>query len=116
MPDFHAVSVPPLLDGQSGVSPATAVAFLEGPAADAEGNVYFSDISNNRILCFHPRTNETVVWRADSGRSNGLLFDRDGRLLACEGNEFGPGGRRRVTRTDRATGRVEVLTDQFDGV
>ncbi len=25
-------------------------AFAEGPAADAEGNVYFSDCPNNRIL------------------------------------------------------------------
>lgn len=98
------------------VQPVTAVAFTEGPAADASGRVYFSDIWNNRILCFDSKTGQTSVWRADSGRSNGLLFDRQGRLLACEGNEFGPGGRRRITRTDMTTGVVEVLTDRFDGV
>jgi gluconolactonase len=64
---------------------------------------------------FDARSGATTVWRADSGRSNGLLFDGSGRLLACEGNEFGPLGRRRITRTDLATGAIEVLTDRFDG-
>jgi gluconolactonase len=97
------------------VTPVTAVAFLEGPAADAQGRVFFSDIWNNRILCFDSQSGQTTVFRADSGRTNGLLFDPQGRLLACEGNEFGPGGRRRITRTDLGTGAVEVLTDQFEG-
>lgn len=104
------------VDAGSHFLPATGVAFTEGPAADASGHVYFSDIVNNRILCFDSHTGTHSVWRADSGRANGLLFDRRGRLLACEGNEFGPGGRRRVTRTDMATGTLEVLTDRFDGV
>ena len=84
--------------------PAAGVAFTEGPAAAADGSVYFSDIANNRILRFDAASRQYSVWRADSGRSNGLVFDASGRLLACEGNEFGPGGRRRVTRTDVASG------------
>lgn len=117
MPNLHATPLPAgFIAAEARVAPATAVAFLEGPAADARGRVFFSDIWNNRILLFEPGTRTTTVWRADSGRSNGLLFDREGRLLTCEGNEFGPGGRRRVTRTDLATGAVEVLTDRFDGV
>ena len=36
--------------------------------------------------------------------------------MHCEGAEFGPGGGRRVTRTDLATGQYTVLTDRFDGV
>ncbi|HVV99072.1 MAG TPA: SMP-30/gluconolactonase/LRE family protein, partial [Planctomycetaceae bacterium] len=101
---------------QAQVAPAAYVAFLEGPAADAHGNVYFTDIINNRILRLDTKTGQYVVWRADSGRSNGLLFDPEGRLVACEGNEFGPGGRRRITRTTVETGEVEILTDQFQGV
>jgi gluconolactonase len=117
MPNLHATPHPArFIPPEARVAPATGVAFLEGPAAEVSGRVFFSDIWNNRILTFDPRTKETAVWRADSGRSNGLLFDRQGRLLACEGNEFGPGGRRRVTRTDLATGAVEVLTDRFEGV
>ncbi|MDB5386501.1 MAG: Gluconolactonase, partial [Planctomycetaceae bacterium] len=70
----------------------------------------------NRILKFDGQGGPFQVWRADSGRSNGLLFDPQGRLLACEGNEFGPHGRRRITRTDMTTGAVEILTERFDGV
>ncbi|MFM9964163.1 MAG: SMP-30/gluconolactonase/LRE family protein [Planctomycetaceae bacterium] len=98
------------------VTSATAVAFLEGPAAHVDGTVYFSDIINNRIMKFDPSNNQRSVWRTPSGRSNGLLFDAQGRLLACEGNEFGPNeGNRRITRTDLKTGHVEVLTERFAG-
>jgi len=116
MPNLHAIPLPGDIVAKGAcVVPATAVAFLEGPAADAEGNVFFSDIWNNRILKFDARSGQTVVWRADSGRANGLCFDHRGRLLACEGNEFGPGGRRRITRNNTATGDFEVLTDRYEG-
>src|SRR5436309_1384249 len=36
------------------VEMATFVAFLEGPAADAEGHVYFSDIRADRIMRLSP--------------------------------------------------------------
>ncbi len=114
--DHHAVPLPDAFVDEEAVSPATAVAFTEGPAATADGMVYFSDIANNRIMRFDSQTGRTAVWRTPSGRANGLLFDPQGRLLACEGNEFGENdGHRRITRTDMATGRVEVLTDRFEG-
>jgi len=98
------------------VTPAAGVAFTEGPACAADVTVYFTDIANNRILRHVPGEPWYTVFRQPSGRANGLLFDPQGRLLACEGNEFGPNdGHRRITRTDLATGRIEVLTDRFDG-
>jgi gluconolactonase len=116
MPDLHATPFPENLVARGArVVPATAVAFLEGPAADAQGRIFFTDIWNNRILCLDTRTKSTTVWRAASGRANGLLFDARHRLIVCEGNEFGGGGGRRVTRTDMTTGAVEVLTDRFEG-
>lgn len=116
MPDLHSVPVPvDYIANNAHVVPATSVAFLEGPAADAQGNIFFTDMFNNRIMRLDTRSGETSVWRADSGRANGLLFDAQGRLLACEGYEFGPPGRRRMTRTNMADGSVEVLTDQFEG-
>lgn len=114
--DLHNTPLANEFFEQVAVKPATTVAFLEGPAAAADGTVYFSDIINNRIMKFDPRTNERSVWRAPSGRTNGLLFDAQGRLLACEGNEFGPNdGNRRITRTDLKTGKIEVLTERFEG-
>jgi gluconolactonase len=94
---------------------ATCVAFTEGPAVDAAGNLYFSDIENNRILKLASDGRRTV-FREPSHRTNGQTFDHKGRLLHCEGAEFGPGGGRRVTRTELATGEYVVLTDRFDGV
>lgn len=93
---------------------AAGVCFLEGPAWHASGDLYFSDIAGNRILKLAP-DGHVSVFRADSGRTNGNTFDAQGRLISCEGAEFGPGGRRRVVRTDVATGRMEVLTERFEG-
>jgi gluconolactonase len=98
----------------AGVAPATAIAFTEGPAVDADGSLYFSDIENNRILKLAP-DGQRSVFREPSYRTNGQTFDHQGRLLHCEGAEFGPGGGRRVTRTDLATGQYTVLTDHYDG-
>lgn len=98
------------------LSVAAGVAFTEGPACAADGRVFFSDIVNNRILCHTPGQPWFTVFRQPSGRANGLLFDPQGRLLACEGNEFGPNdGQRRITRTDLQTGQLDVLTERFEG-
>jgi gluconolactonase len=97
------------------VKPAAAavVCFLEGPAVDAHGNVFFSDIAGNRILKMDTKGIVTT-FRADSGRTNGNCFDAQGRLISCEGGEQGP-GRRRIVRTDMKTGDVTVLTEKYDG-
>lgn len=96
------------------VTPAVGVAFLEGPAVDGEGNVFFSDITGNRINKLTLK-GELSVFRADSGRTNGNTFDAQGRLISCEGAENGPGGRRRVVRTDMKSGQVTVLAERFEG-
>lgn len=90
------------------------LAFTEGPAVDAEENVFFSDIINNRIMKL---SNEGVVsvFRENSGRTNGNMFDREGRLVSCEGSEMGPGGGRRVVRSNMKTGQVEALTERYQG-
>jgi gluconolactonase len=115
--DFHSASIPAeFLESDAAFSPATTIAFTEGPAAAADGGVLFSDIANNRIMRFDSRAGEQTVFRQPSGRTNGLLFDAEGRLLACEGNEWGEDdGGRRITRTDMTTGEITVLTERFEG-
>ena len=81
--------------------------FTEGPCCDRAGNVFFTNTRASKILKWDGR--ELSVFRENSGAANGLLFDRQGRLVACEGSAG------RVTRTDMATGKIEVLVDQFDG-
>jgi gluconolactonase len=58
--------------------------FTEGPAADQEGGIYFSDIPNARIHYLDVEGTLTTV-RENSGGANGLWVTSDGRLLACEG-------------------------------
>lgn len=107
-------SLPPDLVAKDAVPAAAAtVCFLEGPAVDAEGIVFFSDIAGNRILKM-TKDGTVSVFRADSGRTNGNVFDAQGRLISCEGNEQGL-GRRRIVRTDMKTGKIQVLTDRFKG-
>lgn len=61
---------------------ADGFGFTEGPAADSLGNVYFTDQPNNRILLWSTE-GELSVFSDQSGRSNGMFFDSQGRLVAC---------------------------------
>lgn len=81
--------------------------FTEGPASDAEGNVYFTDQPNDRILRWSPDDGITTFLKP-AGRSNGLCFDDGGRLWACadEKNELW------IIHPD---GRHEVVVDDYRG-
>jgi gluconolactonase len=109
----------PLLAAGQQPEVATTVAFTEGPVVDREGNVYFTDIINQRILMLSAN-GVLSTYRENSNVANGLLLDAQGRLIACEGATFErPGvklrGTPRVTRTDLKTGVVEVLADSYEG-
>ena len=56
--------------------------FTEGPAVDAEGNVFFTDQPNNRIHKWSV-DGKLSVFHEEPGRANGLYFDKKGNLLAC---------------------------------
>jgi gluconolactonase len=111
VPQQHATAQQPEI--------ATTVAFTEGPAVDRQGNVYFTDIINQRIMKLGA-DGALTTYRERSNVANGLLIDPEGRLIACEGATFErPGvkvqGIPRVTRTDIATGKVEVLAERYEG-
>ena len=57
--------------------------FTEGPAVDRQGNVYFTDIPNNRI---HRAgvDGKVIVFKEDTGGTNGLMIGPDGRLYGCQ--------------------------------
>ena len=105
----------------------TTVAFTEGPTADDAGNVYFTELMNQRILRMAPG-GVVSVFREQSNNANGLIIDAQGRLVACEGanlkanNVHGKSHlaattvlKPRVTRTDLKTNKVEVLAEGFEG-
>ena len=96
--------------------------FTEGPVWDRNGGfLLFSDPNNNTIYKYSPEGNGAlVVFREKSGYegadiaeygqpgSNGLTFDREGRLTI---NQH---GNRRVVRLEK-DGRVTILADKFEG-
>ena len=82
--------------------------FTEGPAADAQGNVYFTDIPVNRILKWSVADGTLSTFLENSGGANGLYFDKDGNLLAAQG-----GDRRIVSISPK--GEITVLADKYDG-
>jgi gluconolactonase len=77
----------------------------EGPAWDPKLGLLTSG-NNGHMYQLDPK-GKSRIYRKDAG-TNGLLFDREGRLLACEPDKH------RITRTDR-NGKVTVLTDTYNG-
>jgi gluconolactonase len=120
-PAAAATAAPAANAAQQGpaVEIATTVAFTEGPAVDRDGNVYFTDIINQRILKLGA-DGMLSTYREPSNVANGLLIDPQGRLIACEGALFErPGVKRqgtpRVTRTDLKTGKSETIASGYEG-
>ena len=98
---------------------ATTLSFTEGPVADRDGNVYFTELVFQRIMKLTPQ-GVLTVFRENSNNANGMLIDPEGRLIACEGADSQRMGvlqkfKPQVTRTDLRTGRVEVLADSYQG-
>src|SRR6478609_3841868 len=64
--------------------------FTEGPAVDRDGNVFFTDQPNDRIVKYNAADNSCSDWLKPAGRSNGTYFDKAGNLIACadEKNEL----------------------------
>ncbi len=81
--------------------------FTEGPAVDAEGNVYFTDIPNHLILIW-TLEDQLDTFRVNSGRANGLYFDKDENLLACEGEKG------QITSTS-PDGDYKSIATEYDG-
>src|SRR5690242_5910826 len=64
--------------------------FTEGPAVDRDGNVYFTDQPNDRIVKYNAADGSFSDWLKPAGRCNGTRFDKAGNLIACadEKNEL----------------------------
>jgi gluconolactonase len=89
--------------------------FTEGVAVAPDGALYFSDIPHDAspgiVYRFDPNTGQTTVHCPDSGKSNGLMFDREGRLIAVCGANFGRQALCEIT----PDGKVRTLVGEYDG-
>jgi len=88
---------------------ATGFKFTEGPAPDADGNVYFTDQPNDKIVFWNAAEKKLTTFMEPCGRSNGLAFDTKGALWACadEKNE--------LWKIDVKTKEKTVLVKDFGG-
>ena len=80
--------------------------FTEGPAADTQGNVYFSDISAGNIYKWSP-DGSVDLFRNGLKKPNGMAFNRDGLLIVCEG------GMGRIISID-SQGQITPIVEQYN--
>jgi gluconolactonase len=80
----------PIAPGAKPQKISSEFTFTEGPASDADGNVYFTDQPKDRIMKWSAADGKMTTWMQPAGRSNGLCFDGKGNIIACadEKNEL----------------------------
>lgn len=96
-----------IAEGATVVKLADGFVFTEGPAVAPDGNVFFSDVRGNTIYKWTVGEGLST-FRENSGNSNGLFFDSEGNLLACETVN------RRVTRI-AMDGSFSIVADAYEG-
>ncbi len=116
MPDLHVFDArfAPIAAGASALECLCSGAlWSEGPVwLSQSSELLWSDIPNNRMLCWHPR-NGMRVWRDAAEFTNGHALERDGSLLHCSH------GLRAIVRTrlsqDGKPLADEVVVDSYLG-
>ena len=95
-----------LVDGEGWQLLSEGHAFTEGPAPDKDGNVFFTDIPNNRIHKID-LDGKVSVFAENTAKTNGLMFGPDGRLYGCRNGE------RKIVAYD-AAGKPETIAEDID--
>jgi gluconolactonase len=75
-------SIPLVKKGASLVRVSNNFSFTEGPTADKNGNVFFTDQPNVKIWKYDTE-GKLSVFMDKAGRSNGMYFDSKGNLISC---------------------------------
>lgn len=96
-----------LIDGEQWELVAEDLKFTEGPAVDAAGNVFFTDVPNNKI--YRIALDGTVTpFVEESHRTSGLIFGPGGKLYGCRR------GLKQIVTYD-LEGTAEVIAEDVDG-
>jgi gluconolactonase len=81
--------------------------FIEGPLWAKEGYLLFSDIPRSKVYKWMPK-GDTSVFVYPSGKSNGLTYDKQGRLYLAQHED------RRIARLDK-DGKQTTIVDKYQG-
>ena len=86
----HAADANLIADGAKVEVLSEGYIFTEGPGVDRDGNVFFTDQPNDRIVKYNAADGSFSDWLKPAGRSNGTRFDHAGNLITCadEKNEL----------------------------
>jgi len=96
-----------LIEGEQWQLVSEGYKFTEGPAVDLEGNVFFTDIPNNRIHRIDAASDKVTLFAEETGGANGLMFGADGKLYACQN------GLKQIGAYDKE-GKVEVVVSDIE--
>ncbi len=78
--------------------------YAEGPAVNADGEVFFSDVPSSKIYRIG-LDGKVSLFADNTQRSNGLMFAADGKLYACQS------GAKRIVRYDNQGNSETVVKD-----
>jgi Gluconolactonase len=81
--------------------------FTEGPTCDKDGNVFFTDQPNDRIMKWSV-DGKLSEFMKPSGRANGMYFSRDGNLIVCADEKT-------ALWSITPDGKHTVLTNSYEG-
>ncbi len=95
-----------LIEGESWQVVSEGHRFTEGPAANRQGELFFTDIPNNRIHKIG-LDGKVALFAEDTGGANGLMFDREGNLFACAN------GKKQITKYS-PDGKATVVVRDVD--
>ena len=93
-----------LIPGEDWELVGSGYQYAEGPAVNADGEVFFSDVPASRIHKID-LAGKVSVFAENTGRANGLMFSPEGDLYACQG------GNRQIVRFDSKGNVHTVVTD-----
>ncbi len=82
--------------------------FTEGPVADKNGNVYFSDIPQKKIFKWNGKEIELFTDKIDG--CNGLMFIDNEHIVVCESTSG-----RKVSKINTQTKEISVLAAKYKG-
>jgi gluconolactonase len=110
-PTGQAKSVAELVDGPIEVQEvAGGFTFTEGPATDGNGDIFFTDIPQEKIHVWRAVTGAIETWLEKTDKMNGLFFRPNGMLVGCQ-----MGAGRRVVAIDPVTKAITPLAERFEG-